>query len=418
MASLRERRPQGGGPATFQVLYRTGHKQSSQTFASRKAAEDFRSLVDILGARRALAELDAHGGDGLTVDALAEKFFEQKAGKVTPRTLVDYRRDYDNWIKPTLGHRRAATVDEVDVQELVDAMGKRLDPKSVRDRHMILSSMFRWGSARTRRLVEHNPCAETELPAVKKKPVRGMTIPEWHAFYATASEVAPDVADISLFLVATGWRWSETAALTWAHIADYGAEMVATVGQVVRRRPGEVGAIVADAKNASSLRASRVGGLAAQMLRRRQVGQPVTAFVFTNPQGRRWHQGNFLARHWGPVAETVFCPEVVDVRQQIARVAPDSTQAAALRAQLHALLETSRHPTPHWLRHTHALLLDRAGASTPQMARRLGHADIRTTVNVYGGLIGDVSPEILERVDAMLVPPVLTAPEVVRGEVV
>jgi integrase len=177
---------------------------------------------------------------------------------------------------------------------------------------------------------------------------------------------------MALFLVATGWRWSEAAALTWGNVADYGDEMVATIGQVVRRRPGSVGAIVEDAKNASSLRASRIGGLAAAMMRRRSIGQPVTGFVFTNPNGRRWHQGNFLARHWAPIAATVFPGD--------------------------------RHPTPHWLRHTHALLLERAGASTPEMARRLGHTDIRTTVNVYGGLIGDVSPAILDRVDAMLTP--------------
>lgn len=379
MASVRERVSKRG-ETTYQVVFRIGGKQTSETFLTAGKAEEFRDLVNLMtkmhgpgaGPVKARAELNTRGPTGLTVDDLAERFFDHKTGEVTPRTLSDYRRDYANWIKPTIGYRQASTIDELDVQGLVDAWKKRLDPKSVRDRHVIISSMYRWGSARTRRLVEHNPCTETELPPVRRKPVKGMTIPEWHAFYATARATSPAVADIALFLVATGWRWSEAAALTWAHVADYGDEMTATVGQVVRRRPGEVGAIVLDAKNATSLRGSRIGGLAATMLRRRQVGQPVEGFVFTSPSGRRWHQSNFLARHWGPIADTVFPGD--------------------------------RHPTPHWLRHTHALLLDRAGASTPQMARRLGHADIQTTVNVYGGLIGDVSPEILERVDAMLAP--------------
>jgi len=373
VASVRSRTTKAG-ETTYAVLYRHGGKQSSQTFATEKAADDFRALVEILGPGKALAELDGPPTDfGPTVDQLAASFFDHKTGSVTERTLADYRRDYANWIAPVLGHRPAASVDEIDVQALVDAMSKRLDPKSVRDRHMVLSSMFKWGSARTRRLVDHNPCGETELPKVKRKPVKGMTIPEWHAFYATAQAADKDVADMALFLVATGWRWSEAAALTWANVADYGDEMVATIGQVVRRRPGEVGAIVEDAKNASSLRASRIGPLAATMMRRRGEGKPVEGFVFTGPNGRRWHQSNFLARHWAPIADTVF---------------PSG----------------DRHPTPHWLRHTHALLLDRGGASTPEMARRLGHSDIRTTVNVYGGLIGDVSPAILARVDAMLTP--------------
>lgn len=374
MASVRTRTTTAG-VTTYSVLYRDNGRQSSQTFATRKKADDFRALVEILGAHKALATLTDHGDHGLTLDQLAEQFFTHKAGDVTPRTLGDYRRDYANWIQPALGRRQANSIDEEDVQRLVDGMVKRgLDPKSVRDRHMILSSMFRWGSARTRRLVDHNPCGETELPKMRRKPVKGMTIPEWLAFYPTAQAADPDVADTALFLVATGWRWSEAAALTWGNVADYGDEMVATIGQVVRRRPGEVGAIVADAKNATSLRSSHVGGLAAEMLRRRGEGQPVDGFVFTNRAGRRWHQGNFLARHWGPIVDAVFSPE--------------------------------RRPTPHWLRHTHALMLDRAGATTAEMSRRLGHSDIRTTINVYGGLIGDVSPEVLARMDAMLAPTV------------
>lgn len=379
MASLRERTSKHG-ETTFQVLYRdppgADGKQRSQTFEERPVAERFQALVDLLGPKKARAELDGERVAGLTVDALAERFFEHKAADVTPRTISDYRRDYANWIKPALGHRQASSVDEGDVQQLVDAMVRHAsdpDPKSIRDRHVILSSMYRWASAKTRRLVDHNPCQETQLPKVRKKPIKGMTIPEWLAFYPTAQAADADVADMALFLVSTGWRWSEAAALTWAHVADYGTEMVATIGQVVRRRPGEVGAIVEDAKNATSLRSSRLGGLAADMLRRRMVGQPIEAFVFTNPKGRRWHQGNFLARHWGPIVDTVFT--------------------------------TERRPTPHWLRHTHIMLLDRAGATVPEMSRRAGHNDFRTTVNVYGGMIGDVSPEILERVDAMLSTP-------------
>lgn len=382
MASIRERVSKSTGAPTYAVLYRDGPRQRSETFASRKRAEWFRSLVDLLGPRKALAELN-DAGPGLTVDELSELFFTAKSSDVTPRTLADYRRDYANWIQPTLGHLRADTVDETDVQKLVDKMKRTLDPKSVRDRHMLVSSMYRWGSARTRRLVEHNPCLETELPKIRKKPVKGMTIPEWYAFYATAKSTSPHVADIALFLVATGWRWSEAAALTWAHVEDRGDAVIAVIGQVVRRRPGEVGAIVADAKNETSLRATTIRGAAADMLRRRKVGQPLEAFVFTNTHGRRWHQSNFLARHWAPIAEAVF--------------------------------DGDRHLTPHALRHTHALLLDRAGASLAQMSRRLGHSDIRTTVNVYGGLISDVNADVLDRLDELIVP--TESHDVVRGEV-
>ena len=40
--------------------------------------------------------------------------------------------------------------------------------------------------------------------------------------------------------------------------------------------------------------------------------------------------------------------------------------------------------TPHWFRHTHATALLLAGVSMHVVMRRLGHADIQTTINLYG----------------------------------
>jgi integrase/recombinase XerD len=40
--------------------------------------------------------------------------------------------------------------------------------------------------------------------------------------------------------------------------------------------------------------------------------------------------------------------------------------------------------TPHWLRHTHATALLMSGIAEHVVSRRLGHADIQTTQNLYG----------------------------------
>lgn len=390
MASIRER-TSTSGETTWAVLYRHGGKQASRTFRERgtpqrpQSAEWFLALVNLLGPDKALAELKGSTDEGgLTVAELADRFFVAKAADVTPRTLADYRRDYANWIDPHLGHRQASSIDEVDVQKLVDHMRNRLDPKSVVDRHMILFSMYRWGSAKTRRLVDHNPCLETELPKRTKKPPKGMTIPEWIQFYEVGCRDYPDVGDMALFLVSTGWRWSEAAALTVRSVEDWGDEGVfVSVDQVLRRTPGAVGIVVEGAKSEESMRRSRLGRTAAAVVSRRLAGKGPDDFVFTNPSGRKWHQSNFLERHW---------------------------------AKAVAASGLDRKPTPHWLRHTHALLLDRAGATLPEMRRRLGHADIQTTVNVYGGMIGDVRADVLDRVDALLAPGRVVEGDVLVGE--
>ena len=45
--------------------------------------------------------------------------------------------------------------------------------------------------------------------------------------------------------------------------------------------------------------------------------------------------------------------------------------------------------TPHWFRHSHASALLLAGVPVHVVSRRLGHADVQTTLNVYGHVTED-----------------------------
>lgn len=383
MASIRAR---GDSVA---VLYRHNGRQTSQTFADLASAERFRTLIDLLGVDRAIAEVKAEQESGLTLDQLAEAFFEWKAGDVEPRTMRDYRRDYVNWIQPYLGHRQAEAIDELDVQHLVDGWGKsgRLEPKSIADRHMILGAMYRYGSAKVRRMVTHNPCEETQLPKRHPKAPKGVTLPEWRALYAAAQEVNPDAADLMLFIVSTGWRFSEATALRFREVdeATYdGRSVMFAAVSAVFRRDGDNRSVLAEgAKSAAGVRRVKLPETTAGMVRHRQVGKGPGDFVFTNQAGNVWRQNNFLYRTW---------PKILD------------------RAEL------ERRPTPHWLRHTQVALLDRAGVSLAEMQRRIGHESIQTTINTYGRMIDDMPLDALDRLDALLADE--PAGAVVQGEVV
>lgn len=385
MASIRERTTKSGEP-TWAVLFRHGGKQTSLTFTAEKPAEKFKSLVELVGASKALEIHQGGQKDGLTVAQLATQFFDWKQADVTSRTLADYKRDYANWIKEPLGSRVADTIDERDVQHWVDGMAKKLDPKSVKDRHMLLGSMYRFGSARSRRLVSHNPCLETSLPKRRRKPVKGATIPEWLALHAAAQRVDPDAADLLLFIVSTGWRFSEATPLTAGSVEDFDTQVYVTVQRVVRR-DAEGAFVVAEdeAKSFAGLRRVRVGQMCAATLRRRTVGKGPDDLVFTNRHGRKWNQTNFLNRTWTAILED-------------------------------AGLE--RRFTPHALRHTHVALLDRGGASMAEAKRRLGHEDIQTTYNTYGGMIDQITDDTLDVMDQLIAgtPPATVPGQIIRGE--
>ncbi len=52
--------------------------------------------------------------------------------------------------------------------------------------------------------------------------------------------------------------------------------------------------------------------------------------------------------------------------------------------------------TPHWFRHTHATSLLLAGAPALYMSRRLGHADVTTTLDLYGWVTEDAEMAALD----------------------
>lgn len=367
MASVREREN-----GTFSVLYRRGKTQTSKTFTNRAAAERLVLLITTLGTERGLAAFAEERSDrqrGLTLDEVAEQWFSVIARDVTPRTAADYRRDYDKWMRRQLGDREAAGIDEMDVQNWVDhVLAPKLSPKTVIDRHALLHGIFKWAAARKRGIVPHNPCLETDLPKRTKKPPKGLTWPEWLALRDAAYRVNEEAADLTLFMASTGWRIGEATALRVGAVDDSDAYMYVAMTHVNRKGEG----VVEGAKSEAGLRRIRMLPECAAMMRRRMVGKGPNDLVFTNsrsPLGL-WEPSTFRNRWWAK-----------------------SVREAGLEA---------RKPTPHWLRHTHVMLCHKAGMSMAEIQRRLGHEDYKTTMNVYGRLIDDMSDSVTHALDALV----------------
>jgi site-specific recombinase XerD len=355
------------GITTFQVLYRDGGKQRSKTFDTARAAQTFSDTIRVLGVKRAVAELEANPV-GLTLDQLAEKFWEFKAGRVrSDRTIVDYKRDYENWIKRDLGWREAESIDETDVQKWVDGMRGKISAKSIGDRHAILFGIFKFGSSPTRRLIApgFNPCVGTDLPKKIQKAPKGLRIAEWQALHAALTVINADAADLAEFMFASGWRWSEATALMSDEVEDDGEFVWVTVSQVARRQGDGSTKIVQDAKSAAGLRRSKLDPDISAVVRRRARAAGPGALVFTTTQGSMWNYGHFRSRFWAK-----------------------AIAAAGL----------TRRPTIHWLRHSAVGVFDAAGASLAQSQRSIGHESITTTIDTYGGMIDTMSDETLRRI--------------------
>lgn len=397
MATVQER-VQATGESTWAVLFRhrvgSRTRQRSKTFETDKAAADFKQLVEILGPDKALATLagDAtSAGPRLTVAELAERYLEWKTRDVTDRTVRQYRRDIGNWVLPWFADRPAEALDETDVQDWVDHMATRLAPKSVADRHMLLHAMFDFGRAKSRKLVTHNPCLETQMPRRKKRPPKGTTVPEYRAILAAAADRNPDARDLVEYMGETGWRPSEAAALPARAVELRGPDVWVTVVQTFQIIENRQVLVRDEAKSAAAFRLIRLLPDSAATVRRRLAGLGPDDLVFTNSRGRLWNQNTFLRDTW-----------------------PGILRAAGLYRGPH------KSPTPYWLRHMHVAVMAAAGVPMHEIQRRVGHEHYSTTVDVYGSMIGDISDESLIRAAAIMAGTVKAqlVGDVVVGEIV
>lgn len=360
-----------GGIESFQVLFRQGSRQRSKTFATKKAAQNFANMIEALGLKRALAELEAAAG-GTILNDLAAGYWEYLPSRVrSERTITDYKRDYKNWIAEPLGWQLASQIDEEAVQDWVDSMRGKLSPKSIGDRHAILHGIFKWASAPTRRIVPtgHNPCVGTELPKRHKKAPHGLRPAEWQALIAALDVINPDAADLADFLLASGWRWSEATALTTFDVEDDGVIVHVTMSRVARRQSDGSVEVVEDAKSEAGLRRIKLDTEASALVRRRVGHAKPGGCVFTTTEGSMWNYSHYRGRFWVKAV---------------------------------AAANLTRKPTIHWLRHTSVGYLALSGkVSMAEIQRRIGHESIQTTFDVYGGMIEDVSSEALDAFSAM-----------------
>jgi hypothetical protein len=141
----------------------------------------------------------------------------------------------------------------------------------------------------------------------------------------------------------------------------------------------------------------------AELLARLIAGKRPNEVVFTAPEGGAWDANNFRWRYWRyAVSAAQRCAEHPPVPQkagngaELERITAVSVSTCSCSTRLH------KRPRFHDLRHTHVALLLDAGADFYMIQLRLGHASIKTTIDVYGYQIASGDERLLEALDRRL----------------
>lgn len=364
------------GTTSWRVRFRHGGKNTSETFATEREALAFCSDVEHHGADVAVSRRTEADwiGETPTLDEAAEQYLTWKAKRVrSDRTVHDYRRDYRNHISPELGRRNVGGITHRDVQRLVDHWTQELSARSVSHHHALLHGLILWCAHPDREWVRGDPCASTELPKRHKKPPKGLRPAEWQAFYRALVQIDQDAADLALFLLHSGWRWSEATGLSVWDV-DLGNPVYVTMGRVLRRNAAGQFVVVEDAKSDAGQRRVKLPAEAGRMVARRMATAEPGGLLFTTSNGAAWNYAHFRERHWNPAAKVANLPRI---------------------------------PTPHELRHTHVWWMVLSGASLPELQSRIGHASIKTTIDVYGRMVTDVKDDALDGFGSLAAGPTL-----------
>ncbi len=344
-------------------------------FPTKTAARD--AMIQLKADQLRGNALVPRGGQ-VTVAELAAAWWPTQAAALKPSAAHSEGARLRNHILPMLGaYRLDDLVDGLVVQAWVAELaaprprGRGLAPKTIRNIHGVLHQLLQ--AAVRQRLIATNPCAQTALPRVVRREMRFLTEPEIGRLVAA---VPDHWRPLVLLLVATGLRWGEAVALRVRDLDVLAGR--ATVTRTLHELPGSGEIVFTEPKSRASRRtvtfpAKTVGAALATAVAAKRPDD----LVFTAPRGGPVRTRNFR-RGW--------------IRWTVAAglAAPQARGEHGDRLRIHDL------------RHTHAAHLISAGVPLTAIQRRLGHASIAVTSDLYGHLLPAVDAGIMAAVDAAL----------------
>lgn len=347
----------GRNPKTGKNVYR-----KRQGFKTKKQAQI--ALADLL------KDIEENGllneTKVMTFKDLYDMWLKQHRLNVKPSTIATNRRFVEGHVLPHLGDMKLDDITVVYCQKLVNEWYEEY--KQYPYFRKVTAQIMRYGEAME--IMKGNPMAKTILPRKKEeeKKIQYYTKEELQYFFECLEQYG-NYKQLAFFraLAFTGCRKSEILSLQWEDIDLFNKTV--SIGKTLAIDEN-LDIIIQTPKTSSSVREISLDDETIKILSRWrsiqreeyfQMGFNTTSdkqFVFTN------------------VRNELYYPQIVN-------------------DWLKYLIKKYKLPkiTPHNFRHTHASLLLQAGIPVKEVSERLGHKDIKITLEIYS----HVMPEEAEK---------------------
>jgi integrase len=273
-----------------------------------------------------------------------------------------------HWI-PALGRRRLPTIRPADVHAVVKKMSERLAPKTITTNYGVFRACI--NAAVEADLIGRSPCRGVNLPKVGSHDTGEIRFLERDELDRLAAAVPEEYRAMMYVAGVLGLRWSEAVGLRVGRI-DF-LKRTLSVVETIAEVHGEL--IRASVKTKASRRTLAVPGFLVDMLAEHLActgRRDPEALVFQAPEGGPLRATNFRRRVWAPAVNV---------------------------AHVEGL-------TFHGLRHTAVGFMIALGYQPAVIQKRMGHASIRTTLDVYGHLLPSADEAVADGLEQFFTAPV------------
>lgn len=343
------------GDTAYMILVYMGKVKDTSRYVTRRGfPTKAKPRAAILNLQEELEKAEENKTEK-TVYEVAEEWLKEYYDTVQESTYIKTYRNIKNHIYPELGSQKIISITPIQMQEQVNAWSKKL----VYGRKLkgLMNNIFKY--AVRHGYTSTNPM-DSVATAVKKQHDSTSDFydkNELKAFLELVDKTG-DIRKIALFrlLAFTGARKGEVLALKW----DDWTDNTLDINKAVTRGFGgeEIGAT----KTASSKRLISLDPKTRKLLSEYKKSSTGSDYIF----------GNELNK---PIPSTLPRKWLLDIVKD-SKVRPIKI---------------------HGFRHTHASLCFEAGMTLKQVQHRLGHSDLKTTMNIYTHITKQAKDDIGER---------------------
>lgn len=379
MANIQERRDKSGKLISYSIRVHRGRGPDGKQLKPWTATFDVSPTWTEKSARKKAeafaATFEKECREGITTDSrqkfgpYCEYVIQLKEERGAKHSTISNYKDLTARITPVIGHIRLKDLRPDHLNDLYTTLaqdgqnkrtGGKLSAKSILEHHRLISAVLE--QAAKEGLVPFNVASRATLPKVERKEVNYFQ-PEQVAAIREALELEPfKWKTLVHMLLITGARRGEILGLKWGEV-DFDRNQIHICNNILYR--SDRGIYEDTPKTATSNRYVVLPAETMQLLRQYRIwqnGERLRLGEYYQYQGFLFTQENGSPMH------------------------PDSITSWLTKfSKRHGL----PHINAHAFRHTMASMLYFNGVDSVSISKRLGHAQVSTTADIYAHVIAE-----------------------------